>query len=450
MKLPCSKKSKIIPVLAGLALGSGLLLLSIANKQTPSRVETDTVARPVSYIEAKFLPFRLEARGNGVAQPAERWQVVANVAGRVVQRHPDLESGTMMAKGTLMIALDPSRYQLALAEAQADKDSLAADIAKLETEQNNTRRLLALEQQRLVLSETDLSRMQKLSAKGTVAFAQLDEQKRFTLAQRQAVISLENALALYPTTKQRLLAQQQRAAVRVNQARQDLADTRFYAPYDLRVDHVNSELHQYINPGQQLLSADSIAASEIEVRVPLVMMRRLMGESVLQLKDALPLTDFSLLQVQVTLVGSPDVEWSGKVVRIANGLEPETRTIRVIVRVDNPYQDASPLNHPPLQPDMYTQVTISTPAAQEVIAVPSHAVHAGEIWLVGENNQLQRRKVMVDFEQHDLAIIASGLISGDKVVTDDLPMAIQGSLLIPTHNTKLERDIAARAIGVMP
>ncbi|WP_438887247.1 hypothetical protein, partial [Bacillus cereus group sp. Bce037] len=65
----------------------------------------------MAVIEAQPLAFRLEARGHGVARPVETWQAVANVSGRVVARHPNLESGSLLREGTLLLALDPSRYE---------------------------------------------------------------------------------------------------------------------------------------------------------------------------------------------------------------------------------------------------------------------------------------------------------------------------------------------------
>lgn len=444
---------KHAPVLVGLALGLILIAIFIANRQFPAKVDEQERAAEVTVIESRFLPFRIEARGHGVSRPSETWQAIANVSGRVVERHPNLESGAMLAKGTLLLALDPSRYELAIADAQADIDGLKAEMKKLDTEKENTLRLLELEKKRLELSEAELSRFEQLSLTGTIAHTQLDEQRRFTLAQRQAVTSLENVLTLLPTTINRLKAQQERAAIRLGQVKQDLKDTRFIAPYDLRLGQVDVELHQFVGIGQRLFQADSVGAAEVEAHIPFSMMRRLLGNVVNPLsgaKDVNERMDLSALDAELQLVGAEGVSWTGRVVRVASGLEPTTRAVRVVVRVDLPYRDAYPPDHPPLQRDMYTRVRLSVLSASPQMVLPISAVHQSEIWLANENNRLIRRSVVVAFEQNGLAVIESGLEPGERVVVDDLPLAREGMLLAPRQDEGLQRKIESLALGSAP
>ncbi|MDZ7735163.1 MAG: hypothetical protein U5P41_02705 [Gammaproteobacteria bacterium] len=99
-----------LQILAGLALGILLAVMFLANRQAPTHGEAYTGVPAVSVIEAQPLAFRIEARGHGVARPAESWQAIANVPGRVVERHPQLESGALLQKGTRLLALDPDRH----------------------------------------------------------------------------------------------------------------------------------------------------------------------------------------------------------------------------------------------------------------------------------------------------------------------------------------------------
>ena len=327
--------------LAGLVTGMVLLVLLVVNRQLPEHGEIASPVPTLSVIEVQPLAFEMEARGHGVTRPAETWKAIANAAGRVVERHPELESGNLLRKGTLLLALDPSRYELAIAEAQAELASLAAEHSQLDTEQQNTERLLRLERERLALAEQELARIERLVKQGSVSRSQRDEQRRATVAQRQAVAALENQLALLPTRRDTLQAQMARAETRLEQARQDLADTRFVAPYDLRLGEVEVELHQHATVGQLLFRADSIEAAEIETHIPLPMLRRLMGNvlrpapssEVLELGARL---DFSSIDAQVRLAGAEDIHWPARVTRVSSGLDPVTRTARVVVTVDEP------------------------------------------------------------------------------------------------------------------
>ncbi|WP_111414419.1 efflux RND transporter periplasmic adaptor subunit [Billgrantia lactosivorans] len=446
---------RALAVLAGVAAGTALLVVLVGNREAPEREETTVSALPVRVIEARPLPFRLEARGHGVARPAETWQAVANVSGPVVERHPELENGTLLAAGTLLVALDPSRYELVVAEAEAELASLAAEREQLEAEADNARRLLALEQEALALAEQELSRIERLAENGSVSTSRRDEQRRTTVGQRLAVAAQENTLSLLPSRRDVLAAQRERAATRLAQARRDLEDTRIVAPYDLRLADVEVERHQFVHAGQRLFQADSLAAAEVEAHVPIAMMRRLLAgavpdeppRSALELSERLALAD---IEAEVALVGAEGVGWTGRLVRVASGLDPATRTVRAVVRVADPYRDVLPPDRPPLQRDMYTRVRLSTPSREPLLAVPASAVHQGELYLVDDEDRLVRRQMEVAFEQGGLAVVAAGLAPGDRVVVDDLDNAIQGMALAPRRDEALERRLVERAAGERP
>lgn len=446
---------RVALVLVGLLAGVGLFLLFMANRQVPGHGLAEAQAPVLTVIEVQPLPFRFEARGQGVARPAETWQATANVPGRVLERHPRLESGTLLPAGALLLALDPSRFDLAIAEAGAELASLGAEQSQIDTEEDNTRRLLDLERERLALAEKELARIERLMEGGSVSRSLRDEQRRATLAQRQAVAALENQLALIPPRREVLKAQTARAATRLDQARQDLADTRFVAPYDLRIDEVEIELHQYAAAGQRLFSAYSIAAAEVEAHVPLPMLRRLIGGALRAdpPPDALDIgarLDFSAIDAEVRLAGIDEVRWPARVTRIASGLDPATRTVRVVVAVDAPYEKLAPPARPALQPGMYVQVRLSAASPLPLLALPSTAVHGQDVYRVDEQGRLERRPVTVAFVQHDLAVVEAGLDPGDRVIVDDPVPALEGMALTPRRDLALEQALQDTARGERP
>ncbi|MCE8043750.1 efflux RND transporter periplasmic adaptor subunit [Halomonas daqingensis] len=438
MTVLIQRLGRALAVAIGLAIGLALLVIFVVNRQAPERSDSPPAPMAVAAIEAQPMAFRLEARGHGVARPSETWQAVANVSGRVVERHPALESGTLLREGTLLLALDPSRYELAIAEAEAE-------LTQLESEEANTWRLLDLERQALDLAEQELSRIERLAATGSVSTSQRDAQRRSTVGQRQAVTTLENALALMP-------AQRERASVRLSQARRDLSDTRFVAPYDLRLGEVEVELHQFVSVGQRLFEADSLAAAEVEARLPFSMVRRLLGSVApaelppgsLDLSERI---DLDSIEAELELVGAPGVRWEGRVVRVASGLDPATRAVRVVVRVEQPWRDARPPDRPPLQRDMYIRVLLSAPGPEAQLVVPASALHQGELYLADDQDRLVRRPVSVAFQQRDLAVIEAGLAPGERVVLDDMQPAIEGMALSVRRDEAAEARLAARARG---
>ncbi|WNK20319.1 efflux transporter periplasmic adaptor subunit [Halomonas piscis] len=436
----------------GLAIGILLIVVFVINRQTPSRGEDALRIPTVRVVAVESLPFVVEARGYGTARPARTWDATANVPGRVVERHEDLESGTLLAEGTLLLEIDPSRYRLAEAEAQAQLASLAAEQAQLKREAENTRHLVALERERLELAEQELARIQRLASSGSVSRSRLGEERRATLAQRQTVQSLENELQLIPSRRQRLEAEVERTTTRLDQARRDLEDTRFEAPYDLRLGEVEAELHQYINAGQRLFRAEGIEAAEVVAQMPMDMLRRLLGTQTVRdaedgVLDIAQRLDFSAIDAEVTLVAGKSARWPARVVRIANGLDPATRTARVVVRVEEPYRQVAPLTQPALVRDMYVQVRLASRAPNPRMVVPATAVHQGEVYVVDSDQHLVRRPVRVAFEQHDLAVVTEGLEEGDSVIVDDLVPAINGMAIDPRRDEELARRLRRQALG---
>ncbi|MCB1677727.1 MAG: hypothetical protein KDI16_03495 [Halioglobus sp.] len=440
---------------AGLLAGLLTLTLLVVNRQGPARTELAAQAPILTVIEVQAMPFVLTARGFGVTRPAQTWQAVANVAGRVVQRHAQLRSGTLLPAGTLLLALDPSRYRLAIAAAEADVASLAAEREQLARETDNTRALLQLESERLQLSERELSRIERLAGTDAVSRSRLDEQRRATLAQRQLVQSLDNQLALLPSKQQYLDAQTRRATTQLEQAREDLEDTRFTAPYDLRIRDVAVEEHQYVKAGQSLFLADSIEQAEVEAQVPLAMLRRVMGAVPLPgspqtgALDLAQRLDFSAIRAGVTLAGFPALRWPARVSRVASGLDPDTRSARVVVTIDEPYGLARLPERPALQRDMYVQVSLAVASPQPLLAVPAAAVHQGEVYLLTRENRLQRRAVTVAFEQRGLAVVAAGLAPGEVLIVDDPLPAVSGMAVAPHRDVALERHIQQLALDPM-
>lgn len=447
-----SKRLRGLWVVAGLMLGAALFAVSMLQREPPAHASDQAQPPVVRVIEVQPLAVRLEARGHGVSRAATTWRAVANVSGRVVQRHPELESGTLLPAGTLLLELDTSRYRLAVAAAEADLAALAAEQAQLEAETGNTGRLLELERERLELAERELRRIDGLAQSGAVSQTQRDEQRRATLAQRQAVQTLENQLRLLPSRRQRLAAEVERAETRRDQARQDLADTRFVAPYDLRLGRVDAELHQHIAVGQLLFEADGIAAAEVEVQVPFDQLLRLLGAVARPGTDdaargLAERVDLATIQAEVQLVGAAEVTWQARLSRIASGLDPATRTARVVLTVDAPYRDAAPPARPALQRDMYLRARLSAPSAAPLIVIPRATIHQGEVYLADPAGRLERRAVELAFEQSDLAVVGAGLEPGERLILDDLLPAVSGTVLQPQPDVEAAERLRRLAAG---
>lgn len=456
-----SRKHSLI-VVGTLVLGIIFVVVMARLKQGPAHEGVKPEVQAVRVMEVTPMAFQFQARGFGKVSPGETWQAVANVGGRITWRHPNLESGNLISEGTRLLQIDPTRYELAIAVAKADIAAATAELEQLEQETENTRKLLALENSRLSLAQRELERARTLATKNALSATRLDDQEKVTLQQQQAVQSMENTLSLMPSKKSTLEARLVRAETALDQAREDLEDTRFQAPFDLRIHSAQVELHQQVSPGQPLFTADSIATAEAVIQLPVPDLRHLLaqlGTGGNILADHLPNLDqrriFEDVTATLSLAGDPQTRWSARVTRIASGLDPATRTVQAVLTVDEPYRNASPPEQPPLVRDMYVRGTLSHMVPKPVIVVPASAIHASDtqeetVYLATDDNRLERRPVTTSWSQRDLAVITDGLQPGERLVLDDLVPAIDGMPLQPTVDRQALQSLQRQALGEQP
>lgn len=431
MKIP--RGLRLVPPIA---IGIGIAAWLISTAEPPARTEQaerSVVAR-LAKVETGRL--RTEVRGFGNVQAARSWEAVAEVAGTVIWRHPDLDAGNMLPEGTTVLRIDPTAYELAVAQAEADLAALEADAAQLSVDEANTGRLLALEENRLKLAEAELARIRDLAKRGVAAQSALDVQERSTLQVHRGVEELRNAHALIPSRQARLEAQVARTNVVLDRARRDLSKTEIVAPFDLRVGKVHVERHQYVGAGQPLISADDMARVEITAQIPVASFRRLLSGTsdggVMTLSDLS--NRFAGVSAEVRLVSDPSQIWTGQLMRVESALDPQARSVPAVIAVDDPYSEANPPLRLPLVPNMYVEVILTGPESAPRVTLPDSAIHEGPIvYLRNEEGRLELREVSVEWRQSGLAVLEDGIAAGEEVILDDLMPAIPGMIVTPAE-----------------
>ena len=120
-------------------------------------------------------------------------------------------------------------------------------------------------------------------------------------------------------------------------------------------------------------------------------------------------------KVRVTVESFPDVKFDGTVDLVSGVLDPQTRTLRIWVRVGNPEAK--------LRPNMRATLNIVTDAADEVVAIPHSAVlgEAGNLFAFVQTDDAgliyERRPVVTGIKDDEYIEIVEGVLPGDKVVT---------------------------------
>lgn len=423
-------------VLPPVAVGVIVVILMASGRQPPAKVETQPPSQPARIIEVPSVQLVPYANGYGTVQPEKVWAAVAEVPGRLVETYPRLRDGEIVAEGTLLFRIDPTDIELQLAQVEAE-------LAELDVQEANARASLDIDQRNLALAQRESQRIAKLSTQGTASQSDVDNAERTMLNARTAVQNTENSLALFPTQRRLLEA-------RLAQAQRDLANTRVHAPFDLRIADLAVEKDQYVGVGQTLFRGDAVQRVEITAQVAISSLRHLFAdrEQPIPAITDMPgnLKGFTGFRPLVRMdLGDQVAEWEAEFVRFSDEVDPQTRTIGVVVAVDHPLQQAIPGIRPPLSKGMFVQVVIRGHPQPNRLVVPRNAIRNGHVYLVDDDNRLQTRPVRVRFNLGTISVIENGLQAGTRVVISDLVPAVDGMRLQPLTDEAAQSALVAAA-----
>ena len=447
------KKLLIIP---GAVLGVVALFILVRTRPEPQQSEMREVARPVRVITVPEVAIVPRALGYGMVQAGQTWQAVAEVAGKIIEIHPQLKKGALLRAGDVLLRIDPAEYGLAKIRAQSEIENLEAQLNELKQNETDIRRSLEVERRSLNISRQELERRQRLYAKGTISKSELEQEEKRILTQQNAVQNLQTTLNRLPSQRKGIQAQIASSRAKLEGTGLDIQKTTILVPFDCRISESNVELAQYVQIGKVLLKADNIKFVEVLAQTPLNAFRRLFKPRDLpgaasrvelnRLKSILPEKAWVRFYF-----GDSVVQWEGRFVRISEMLDPQTRTVGVYVAVDEPYQKIRPGERPPLVKNMYCEVELSGYPRNNSLAIPRAALrHEDLVYLVTRDNRLERRKVTVDYAQGNVVSVNAGIAAGDRIIVSDIVPAIDGMLLEPQSDATLLAALIAEAVGEVP
>ncbi len=443
--MPIWKRLLLLPPVI---LGLALVYWTTSNRSQPETAEITERQTPVAFIEVHPQSFVPRVTSFGTVQPAHSWDAVAQVRGRVDHLHPNFMRGGVIRAGEDVVRIAADEYELAVAQAEANILSAAAQIEELDANAKATEASLAIEQQALELSNLELARQQELAERGTVSNAVVETQKRSVLAQQASVQSLQNQLDLVPSQRSALEQSLAVSEASLNQARLDLERTRIQAPFDGRVAAADVDVSEFVSSGARLGTLDSLAAAEIEAQVAprqMAQMSRLVSRQAGPEPMGLAAQPSDIFQARVRIAADgTTAEWPATVDRITDGIDPQTRAIGVFVTVADPYGAAQFGTRPPLIKGMFVEVEIMGPAVDGIMVLPRSAIDQGRVMIVDPDRRLGFEAVDVLFTTDDLAIIAAeNLASGAQVIVSDPSPAIPGMALMPRRDADIEARLAA-------
>ena len=450
-----SKRFKMFLVVPAVAIGVAVFVFMVKTRQGPKQAEITERSFAVRVIPAPEVAIVPRAVGYGKVRPGQVWEAVAEVAGKVVEIHPELKKGALMRKGEVLLRIDPAEYGLAKIRAQADVENLRARLREIDQKEKNIRRSLEVEKKSLELSKKELDRKIELVNKDLISKSDADQERRRYLGQKNVVQGYKSSLDLIPAERQALKAELARRKSQLKDTGLDIGKTNIKAPFNCRISEVNVELAQYAQPGKILARADNIASSEVVAQMPLYAMKVLAGvkggSPVARTVDMEKLRKALGLGAVVRLnIGDRTIEWKARFSRMSESIDSQTGTVGVYVTVDNTYLKARPGERPPLIKNMYCEVELRGRPRPKSVVIPRAALHQKTVYIAGIKNRLERRAVTVDYVQGNLASITKGVNPGENVIVTDIVPAIDGMLLTLQTDNELLKTLLIEATGEVP
>jgi RND family efflux transporter MFP subunit len=444
----------VVPV----AIAVAVVVMMVRNQKEPKKKAVGEISRQVRAITAQPVDVVPRSSGYGYVEPDQVWQVVPEVSGKIVAVSPSFKKGNFVRQGEVLVRIDPTDYELAVNRMSANIESINAQLAELDSQEQNYRTSLKIQHTLLELKEKELARNQQAMKTRSISSSALDQSLMNYQSQLAQVQDIENSIALIPTSRQALKAELKSSQAQLEEARVDLKRTEITAPFNCRITETSAEVGQFVQQGSAIASADGTSRAEITAQLPQQSMLKLLAaindEPITATAETMErirmdtIRDLFGLKVKVRLVNAHDkAVWDADFTRTDATLDAQTRTVGIIVAVDDPYGLIIMGQRPPLVRNMFCEVEISgRPIAGQII-IPRSALHDGRVYVVDGENRLRRRPVDVAFTQADFAVIREGLAAGEQVVVSDVMPAVEGMLLEPMEDKIVSEQIAAQAVG---
>jgi len=345
----------------------------------------------------------LLVRGTGTVRPVREIQLTAQVGGRIQDVSDALVSGGRFDAGEVLARIDPSDYRNAVQQAEAQVTQAEVQLLQAREQAGAARRDYERVRDRTgnlpTPDSTDLGRL--VFNEPQVA---------------QAEANLESA----------------RAAL--DDARTRLERTTLQVPFDGMVRTKQADLGAYLAPGTPIATVYGTEVVEVTVSLPsskAALIQNLWTTSARREAFDLPATVSHSY-------GGTTFTWDGYVHRVEGAVSEQTRTVDVVVRVDDPYrvgddgavdrrmpEQPSAPDRPPLAVGTYATVDIQGRREGTYHVVPRRAVHTRDsarptVWTAEGDSLLVERVVEPIQTVEERTYLAPTLDPDARVITTDL------------------------------
>lgn len=332
----------------------------------------------VAVEEITVAPMTLTVNSYGIVTPKYETEIVAQVSGLVVELSETFVRGGFVKKDQLLARIDPSDYEAALIDAEAN---LASALAALEQEQ----------------------------AQGKVAER---EWKQITDAS-------PTELSLRKPQLEQELARVKAAQASVLRAKRNLERTEIKAPYDAMIEDRNIGLGAFVGTGSRV--GKVLGTGTAEVRLPV-------ADN--QLKFLIKQGENAEVDLVGTYAGI-DTTWQAHIARSEGVIDNKSRMSYLVAEIKDPYSLSTSQEEKktPLRFGSYVNANIFGLSLAQATKLPRYLVVNNKVAILNEESKLHFVDIEIVRQEGGDVIVSSGLAHGDQLITSALDYPVDGMKL---------------------
>jgi len=308
----------------------------------------------------------------------------------------DVEEGKHVKEGDLLIELDDRRYRLELERSQADRLSRLSELLMEKQFAGTEEDVGESGMEKIQRAKQEYESARELFQKGMISEKEYEDiYRKYELALIESGEKKEEV-----RSEMKGLTQ---AEIAVKKAQMDLERTKIRAPFSGIITDIQVSPQEHISAGRDLFFLVNISRIQVHAKV-------LESEIGKMKVDR---------EVDLRFSAYPGRVFKGKVKAISPVINPEDKTCKVIVDVDNPKEE--------IKPGMHADVEIAAEIHKDKLLVPQDAVlvrGGRKLAFVVEGDLAKWRYIQVGLENDEFAEVlpsdreGEGVKEGEIVIVD--------------------------------
>lgn len=342
----------------------------------------------------------------GEVQARRSLEIRATRSGKIINLAPAFRDGTAIFNGQLLYGIDQGIAQNSVTSSKLSLTQAQAELEQAVAARDLTKSEVRIAERQLEIEQGELSRQRGLLEKGLVSQSAVEKAEQALANMRQSLSGKNQAMLAARIRADNAVLSVDRASIGIEDARQNLDDSNFYAPFDGVLAQTSVTAGSRVAANEKLGLLIDPNSLEVSMRVRDSQIARLLNA------DGNGLSE---LPVSVSLdIGSRKISMTGTLDRIAATVDASLGGRQVFARLDSSVQTI-------IRPGDLVSVLIEEPVVENVVSLAARSLTTDDsVYVVGKDERIELRRVEVVHRYDDTALVR-GISEGDVVVVNPQP-----------------------------